>query len=151
MKSSAEYAPLAAEDAGAEQEQLVDHESQRVVKTSKISWILILVVATETILVVAMFLTRNPPVVPPLLYCEFDGMFPVLHATLTSNDMEAPAQKAIEYETKVFRSVFETELSQYQGEPSLELDERWKTLYKCKRSNVFMTNRTILTSLPRRN
>jgi hypothetical protein len=127
-KDSSEYAPLAPDE---EKEGVVDHESQRIVKTSKMSWLLIGVVGLETVLLFVMFITRNSSVREPLLYSEYMKRHSFLGCD--TDDAEGPAQSAIEYETKVFRSGFERELSEYQGEPSLELDGRWKQLYKCKR------------------
>lgn len=60
--------------------------------------------------------------------------FPLYYET---ENLKGPTQRAVDYEAKVFRSESEKELLEYQGPPSLVLDERWKGLYKCGHERNF--------------
>lgn len=46
--------------------------------------------------------------------------------------MPAPAQDAVEYETRVFHEGFGKDTSIYQQPPSPEVDEAWDELYNCE-------------------
>jgi len=46
--------------------------------------------------------------------------------------MPAPAQDAVEYETRVFHEGFGKDKSIYQQPPSPEVDKAWDELYNCE-------------------
>ena len=50
-------------------------------------------------------------------------------ATWADENPKAPAQHVLEPEIKRFHFGFGKDKSEYQGEPSDELDARWKKLY----------------------
>ena len=54
--------------------------------------------------------------------------------------MIAPAQGAIEYDTKVFYKSFGDDLSPYQGWPDDEKDKLWDALYASKCGGSESTN-----------
>jgi hypothetical protein len=56
----------------------------------------------------------------------------------SSNELEsAPAQVAVEYETRTFKRGFQNDTTPYQGWPTDEIDTLWEELYS---STSFVTS-----------
>jgi len=118
------------------------HELSRYQTTTKTTPYLWIILPWCLLLVLSMWLLfqqyyREPVQVSVsrLLYSKLIAVY--LHF-LPKIDSLGPAQDALGYEIKKFRLGLHDDITEYQGDPTPELDERWESLYKSKSSlNIY--------------
>jgi len=65
-------------------------------------------------------------------YCQYHSRVNDAHV---DHSNAASAHESVSYVTKRFNGSFPMTLTEYQGEPSPELDAKWEELYMCTPSN----------------
>ncbi|KAJ3714546.1 hypothetical protein DFJ43DRAFT_1103872 [Lentinula guzmanii] len=125
--ASTVYAPLVVDEARRGEENLFLHNHTGQSKKHALAKLAFSVLIFCFGLLLGILVARFPQ--KGILQCNV----PVTAESKTSKTLlYSPAQDAVRYEVRYFNASLRTDITNYQGTPTEDIDKNWEDLYRCK-------------------